>query len=332
MQKVIIIALTFLVCISCEKDITDDFRRSNDRRIALSGEFVALERPMVHVSRTISMVDLDSIIVIEDAILELHTEDDTYLMNHVGDGYYTTDGVIMEPGKSYTLNCSVDGLREASALIEIPDVTDVTDLIYTVDTAYYMYINFDFTDNVETEDYYSYYLSGWGRERRYTPYIEEDNIIMIIDTINVFSIFYHSIQDSIAEYSGGLGIFTSSPFLYEITDRSIEGRRLFFSDKEINGQSYNLAVKINLLNCYNDSIPEIELTFQRQDRHLLEYLKVLEKYNPDPDFPIMQPVQLYSNIEGGFGLVYAISEYKHTIDVSEWYNDPLFLEWLNNPR
>ena len=104
-----------------------------------------------------------------------------------------------------------------------------------------------------------------------------------------------------------------------------------FSDKELNGESYNLSIKFSLLNSYNDSIPEVNIVFERRDKHLIEFLKAMERYEPNPDIEIsfMQPVHLYSNIEGGFGLVYALSEYKYTIDVSEWYNDPEFLERIN---
>ncbi len=330
MQRVFFILFAVIACVSCEKNITEDFRKSNDRKIALSGEFVALDTPMVHVSRTISMVDLDTVSYIDNALLELKSGEDTYLMNHVGDGFYTTEGATMEPGKTYSLHCTADELPAVSAQLDIPELPNVTGLTYTVDTAYYMHINFNFTDLADSEDYYAYYLSGWKREIHTTHFFEEDTVF--IDTINVLSILFQNTEDSIAEYGGGLGILTRWAGLNEISDRSTGGRILFFSDKEINGESYNLSVKINLLNNYNDSIPEIELTFQKQDKHLLEYLLALERYDPYPDFPIMQPVQLYSNIEGGFGLVYALSEYKYTIDVSEWYNDPAFIERLNNPR
>lgn len=86
-----------------------------------------------------------------------------------------------------------------------------------------------------------------------------------------------------------------------------------------------------LLLSYNDSILKVNIFFERRDKHLIEFLKSMGRYDPYPDIDIsiMQPVHLYSSIEGGYGLVYASSNYSHKIDVSEWYSDPAFLGRLN---
>lgn len=328
MQRLVLIVFVVFACFSCEKNITDDFRKSNDRKIVLSSNFMALDTPMVHVSTTISMVDLDTVRVIENAILELQTGNETYRMNHIEDGYYWAEGVIIEPGASYQLSCSADLLPAASTRLHIPEIPMISDFRYYVDTAYFMHIDFNFIDPVDSEDYYSYYLSGWKTEIRTVHYVNNDSVV--IDTSNVFLNYHQQLEDSIVEYKGSLGYYGRSASLKEITDRHRGGKMLFFSDKEINGESYDLSVNISLLNTFNDSIPEIELTFQCLDKHLIEYLLTLQRYDPNPDYPIMQAVQLYSNIEGGFGLAYASSEFKYTIDMSEWYNDEAFLESLNN--
>lgn len=43
----------------------------------------------------------------------------------------------------------------------------------------------------------------------------------------------------------------------------------------------------------------------------------------------LQAVQVYSNIEGGFGLLTAESRVVDTVDMSEWYEDPDFMNYMN---
>ncbi len=54
-------------------------------------------------------------------------------------------------------------------------------------------------------------------------------------------------------------------------------------------------------------------------------------YDPYPAQDFLQAVQVYSNIEGGFGLFTAESRVVDTIDLSEWYHDPDFLDYMNPP-
>jgi hypothetical protein len=332
MKRRIIIFLTCIICFSCEKDITEDFRNSNTRKIAISAEFVAMDTPMIHISKTISLLDIDSVHLIMDAVLELSTGSEIYRLDHVSDGYYSSEEMTMQPGASYTLSCSADGMAEASADLYIPTIPEIIDLEYSVDTAFNMYINFNFTDPADTDDYYSYFLEGWKREIMNMHDFTSGFDSITIDTSNVYWFFYQNIEDPLAEYNARLGGNRYNSYsIRDFTDRDIGGYVFLFSDKEINGESYDLSIKFSLLNTYNDSIPEVNLVFERRDKHLIEFLKTFERYEPNPDIEIslMQPVHLYSNIDGGYGLVYASSEFRTTIDVSEYYNDPDLLRRVN---
>ncbi len=238
----------------------------------------------------------------------------------------------MQPGTNYTLSCSTEGMDDASADLYTPAIPEISGLEYSVDTAFNMYINFNFTDHADTDDYYSYFLEGWQREIMHEHFFLDGVDSVSIDTSNVYWFFNQNIEDSIAEYNARLGGNRYNSYsIREFTDRDIGGYVFLFSDKEINGESYDLSIKFSLLRTYNDSIPEVNLVFERRDKHLIEFLKALERYEPNPDIEIslMQPVHLYSNIEGGYGLVYGLSEYSYTIDVSEWYNDPDLLRRVN---
>ena len=54
----------------------------------------------------------------------------------------------------------------------------------------------------------------------------------------------------------------------------------------------------------------------------------MTRYNPNPDLPIVQPVQIYSNIEGGMGLLFSAEEARWTVDMSSYYSDPGFLQYM----
>jgi hypothetical protein len=67
----------------------------------------------------------------------------------------------------------------------------------------------------------------------------------------------------------------------------------------------------------------------KRDQHYFKFIESYINYDPYPEQDFFQSVQVYSNIDGGFGLFTAESRVVDTIDLSEWFNDPDFLELMN---
>lgn len=293
------------------------FSESNEQKIALSGEISALTNPLVNLSRTITLLDLDSVYFLDEASVELLTENDSYSMTSIGNGYYRAEGFLTQAGETYTINCSANNLPPASATIYVPELPDMSSLTYSVDEEFIMHLSLNIADPAELDDYYSFFLAGWQTQHRYSYDSER---IETIDTMIVYGKYHINMRDSVMEYTEGYRSFN------EVDDNNRWGSEFFFSDRLINGSSYQLSIDISLLNTYNDSIPEIEFHFNKRDEHFFSYFISLMRYDPYPDLPVMQPVHIYSNIDGGFGLLTGSAKFTYVIDASEWYEDPNFLE------
>ena len=77
------------------------------------------------------------------------------------------------------------------------------------------------------------------------------------------------------------------------------GRRLFFTDANINGRGHEVALSTELY--YNDRELYLEITSYSRDRYLYEI--TADQYTDDPfESLIAEPVQVHTNIDGGIGI------------------------------
>ena len=177
-----------------------------------------------------------------------------------------------------------------------------------------------FEDPASTEDYYELYLAGWRTDISHHYHNGE---LISVDTNTVYRSYTVMNLDPVMEYEGSFGN-------YEAYDLDMpRGQEFVFSDQQINGMDHTLSVNSSLLWTYNDSIPELYVHLVKKDVHFYNFISTYMHYDPYPDQDFLQPVQVYSNIENGFGLLTAESMVVDTIDLSQWYYDPDFLELVN---
>ncbi len=309
--------LAFLILVSCEKDVTDQFRNQQQNLFVISGQLTAGKNPVVNLSRSVTMTEPDTLLYLNDAIVELQTGGNHHILNPVGGGFYSSGDLVLETGQKITLNCSGEGLPDATVTTTIPDFPVISNVEFALDDSFYFTLDVVLEDPGNTEDYYSFYMSGWKREimHEHNYQTGEESI----DTSQVYLVYSLSLHDSVMEYTGGPRYFG----FYE--PRSPRESRFHFSDKLINGSTHTIRVQDWLSQFYNDTIPEINIHVVKRDEHFFRFVKSYINYDPYNELPIAQPVQIYSNIEEGFGLVTAESPIVYTIDMSQWYNDPDFL-------
>lgn len=320
MKKLLQISLVLSVLCSCEVDVSDKFT-DQQSLFVVSAQVIAGEAPMVNLSRTLTMIEVDTLIYLNNAQLEIGTTDDLFDLDPIGEGFYLNDELIPEPGDVLSLDCSGEGLPQASGTVTVPEYPQVTDISFQVDDAYDFSLDVSFEDPASTLDYYSFYLTGWKREIVHS--YDWDSMEESIDTSNVFLAYQVWIIDPVMEYTGGPRQFN----FYDLSD--VLGQYFHFSDRQINGMKHTITARSNLRFLYNDSIPEIYVTVVKKDEHYFNFLESYIHYDPYPAQDFLQAVQVYSNIEGGFGLLTAESRVVDTIDMSEWYNDPDFLDLMN---
>jgi len=322
MKRLIYISLVLLALSSCEVDVTDEFRNQQPLFV-VSGQFVAGEVPRINLSKTITMTTLDSLMLLDGATVEIGRGDQVYVLGGEGRGCYSNEYLVTEPGDELRLQCSGEGLPTASVVSRVPEEPLVQGMDFQVDENYGFNLDLHFEDPASTEDYYEFYLSGWRKEISHHYHNGE---LISVDTSTVYRYYRVQMLDPVMEYEGSNGNYESfgmdSPF----------GSQFIFSDMQINGMDHTLSVNSNLLWTYNDSIAELYVHLVKKDVHFYNFISTYMHYDPYPDQDFLQPVQVYSNIENGFGLLTAESRVVDTIDLSQWYYDPDFLELVKDPE
>lgn len=319
MKKLFYISTILVTLYSCEVDVSDEFR-SQQPLFVVSGQIKAGKIPRINLSKTITMTTLDSLMLLDGATVEIGRGDDVYVLESEGKGCYRNEFLIPEPGDELRLSCTGEELPEARVLSRVPGLPLVKGMEFRVDEEFNFFLDLQLEDPADSEDYYEFFLSGWRKEISH-HYLNGE--LVSVDTNTVFRSYGVFMIDPVMEYEGSHGNYSAfdldSPF----------GSQFLFSDQQINGKVHTISVRTSLLQTYNDSIPEIYVNMIKKDLHFYNFISTYMHYDPYPDQDFLQPVQVYSNIENGFGLLYAESQVVDTIDVSQWYSDPIFQEMLN---
>lgn len=323
MKRVLHISILLSLLCSCEVDVSDQFR-DQQNLFVVSGQVIAGEAPRINLSRTITMTELDTLMYLNEALLEIRKNDSLFVLHPEGDGFYKNEALIPEPGEVLRLMCSGEGLPEASIVTTVPEFPQVADIQFEVDEAYDFTLMVSIDDPASSMDHYTFYLSGWRREIAHEN--DPDTGEEWIDTSNYYVAYRVRITDPVLEYTGGPSRF----MFYELDNPT--GKYFHFRDQMFNGNRHTLNIKANLRHIYNDTIPEIYVHVIKKDAPYFSFIGSYIHYDPYPDQDFIQPVQVYSKIDGGFGLLTAESRVVDTIDMSQWYENPDFLDYINPPQ
>lgn len=298
---------------SCEVDVTEKFSET-ESRFVISGEVVAGESPWINISRSITMTQPDTLYYLNNALVELTVEDQTYQLESRGDGFYSNDSVIPEAGQTLRLQCSGEDLTPAYVDLTVPEKPLITDIRFNVNDSSVFTLEADLQDPGETEDYYTFYLSGWLTE--IIHHHDSNSGEVTLDTNRIYTAYRVMVIDPAVEFTGGPRTFLD----YEEEDP--RGSYFHFSDQLFNGTTHTIVATGQLGRIYNDTIPEIELHVVKRDRNYYNFIRSYILYDPFRAQDFIQPVQVYSDIEGGFGLVTAANPFTQTIDMTPWFTFP----------
>ena len=205
---------------------------------------------------------------------------------------YFSKSVFPLPGKEYKIVAKVNGLPDATATAKIPDIVriervDTSRIILTGDTLgtgkVRLQFNIEFTDPNKEQNYYLLNIC-----KKYTYYDLSHSDIIAFDS-----------RDPIIEEKLIGPVFP------------LEG--IAFSDRLINGKRYSLTVTLDgntIGRPFYDDTPEdggdhkkiIVLRLCSITKEYFRYIQSLNLYKTNFDNPLTEPVQVASNITGGYGI------------------------------
>ncbi len=265
--------------VACEQEVELSIRLPEER-FALNG-IVKAGASVIEVSLT-EVVALSAPyqrIPVTDATVML-SEDakDIGAMEHLGDGNYQLNHLVKE-GATYSIHAYL-GEEELTAQTTVPSFSEVT---YHVDTAHYttgqdgFLVTFKqiYIHDQPGSDFYWFYNLWENREGELKQRDTQRAVGKVLDDFN-------------REFDprGNLDFYLTD-FVYNyglrIEDAGFDGQKLQFTIRS-GEPSFNKVMHV--------------------DEHYDKYLKsvVAQKLIDDGGIPIIEPIQIYSNVTNGFGI------------------------------
>jgi hypothetical protein len=290
MKKLFFLLSVSFIYISCEKVIPFE-GDVNIPKLVINSIFQSDSTFKVHVSSSRSVIDTASFQNIEDAIVTIKDDNGSTIeiLNYVENGFYIGQNFPQE-NQTYNLEVTHPNYPNVTSSDSLPspiiinsiDSTTIVDPI----NGDRLQITLDFEDPKSAQNYY---LIETYSVNEYLVIKNSDTTDYELDTIKQLMILTDEV------FQNG-----SSPFR----------EQGLFNDLLFNGQNKKLELEIPY-----DNFSEIEVGYEWSYKTLsvrvylhnisksyYYYRTSLELYQSASGNPFAQPVQVYSNIENGFGV------------------------------
>jgi len=301
-----------VVLSSCEDEIKDYKYLEKDSRLVVNGILVADSSFTLNITESLGILEDDLYKYVDNVEFEILENDVSLISNiSVDTGYYFSD-ILPLPGATYTIRLRHDDFLDCETKINIPEKPEILKTEYIGRAQEGFMFNITVNDNLETNDYYTlsaYFIDG---------YFEGDGTV-ITDTIFTGPRY---LEINTSDFNAITGLYNSLVYQYNYEEGDfISGDKILFSDNYISGN--NLQFKVILSN-FNFSVyagTPLYFILEAVNEDYVKFAKSMRKYNLIRDNPIAEKVYIYSNIEGGFGLVYGKSLTKDNLFLPrDFYN------------
>lgn len=291
MKNILILFSIFITFISCEKVIPFDENETKSK-LVINGIFQSDSIFKIHVSNSKSIISDSAIQNIDNATVLIEDIDG----NTIDELIYSSNGFYIgqtypNENQNYRLRVNCPGYNEITSndglpgLISINNI-DTNTIISNSDEGDYLELTVSFNDPVESQNFYlveTYAIGPWG-------FLDDgDTIWDEYDTIQV-------------EMN-----LTDEAF---INDENLKEGQGLFNDLLFNGETKLLKVEIPKgLDFYDEDYKEyffktetLIFYIHNISKSYYYFRTSLELYNQRSGNPFAQPVQVYSNINNGFGI------------------------------
>ncbi|MCB0494614.1 MAG: DUF4249 domain-containing protein [Cyclobacteriaceae bacterium] len=296
-MKKLFILILLPVLIGCETVVEIDVPRNRPSLVINS---TLNPDSLIHINLSESRYILDNydFRYVENASVSVY-EDGVLLdtLSHGAEGNYFSSSIKPKRNKDYQILASASGFVDASAEVLIPK-DSITVLSVSIDSVVqnngfggyitYQRINVEMQDNASINNFYSVSLLG---EYYYYQYNYDTNPPTLVDSTFVSTLEYFNVDDPYFEdYNSG-------------------GTELIFNDELFNGKTYTLRI----LNSYYEgddgfpysSNPTYTLLLRNTSESYYLYKNTVSLQSWTSDNPFAQPVQVYTNVTNGYGILSA---------------------------
>ncbi len=268
--------------LSCEK-VIDISIPEKERKIVVNGLINPEKNVRVNLSKSISVLENDTIIPIVGGDVNLyHGTDFIGKLSEEPGGFYSLPDFKPQIGQSYRLTAVGSGLKPIEAIAVLPPLVP----FISVDTATL--------------------TNQWGgRELRLT--------IKFKDPANVKNVYGFGVDLTIKEFDYGTMSYTgrkvtSTAYLYANNDRLLQDEthyfegKLYFDDLLFDGLTKTVDLSISDYSLFESDTIWADVRMEQVDPSYYLYAVSNEAYQGAHGNPFSEPVQVYTNVSGGYGI------------------------------
>ncbi len=257
----------------------------------------------IQVSKSLSVLDNADLKYIDNATVKLFKNDELIetLTEMSEYGFYWSTGGLPESGAVYSIEVSSPDFEQTSrASGFVPEKVRVSDATVLIrDSVFY-----------EWEEYNGSIQYGGQVEGSFTVTLADPAGQSNYYSLSVFYLdtVYYDLKDS-----SNFGL-ESRPVYLDTEDAAVENAgdnyyMLLFRDELFEGQSYQIKFDFEDWNARRDRKYIIELNSYQEAAYF--YKRSIGEYYQATNDPFAEPVQIYGNIENGYGIFsgYAVDYY-----------------------
>jgi hypothetical protein len=276
MKNISVLLSLSLLFVSCEKEIDYQIPNPGDK-IVVSADLTHGEIPEVYISTSVYSMLARNPKTNNIYTANLYTDDPNspfelipqlQITNGYDSTYVYTSSHIVNEDRSYRLEVSALGLESISATTMIPATRQIENLRFDTISKD---LNFSFIDEASQANFY---------------------FIELRDAANDFGLIFSSADASLDFFEFGSDLFGDE------NDGRSYGYEAFFDDSQFQGSRKEVSIRLDELNAgrpfyvYLHSISESYYRF-----------RLTLKARGSSDGFFSEPVQLFSNVEGGYGIL-----------------------------
>ncbi|MBI1184066.1 DUF4249 family protein [bacterium] len=293
-NPIIYILSVVWVFASCEKVI--DFKGEvKTPKIVINSLFNTEDSFKVMISNSLSLVDQAQLKALNEATVKLYDANHSLL----GDGILTTDGnyyipdVDIAQGNTYRIEVSNDGFTSVWAENEVPGKTAIVSVdINNINDQFNgpsKQISMKFKDDPGSENFY------------------------MVEVFTDYSFEY--IPGNFDTYHSRQVLTTNDPSLSNnaLSNGGYASDRLVFSNANFKGKEYTFVFSTYDYTPHDSEKVHVELHFSTLSKEAYSYFKSLDKYNQTDGNPFATPVQVFTNVENGFGIFAGAAKVKYIL-------------------
>lgn len=229
-------------------------------------------------------------------------ENDNLVATLVKNGnYYIAPGFYVKVGNRYQIKASVAGFPDASADVIVPKPVK----IISIDTSSFIEI-----DNYGTSMKYLAFTIFFDDPGLNTNYYMLNTFHRVLNNEyekeHIFDMPFETTSELI-EYTYGWGEI----ILPEISnnrkvglkkDNKIYAYGMFFSNDLIYGKEAKIQIMVKFNRNLGVSYLSQVIRLYSIDENYYRYIKTYAVYNENKEIPVREPIEVYSNIQGGLGI------------------------------